>query len=109
MARNVIKTFRLNNKEAELLADKARRTCLDESTLVRHLINGYEPKEAPSEIFFDCMGEIRAIGNSLNQIAAKAHTLGYIDTPKLDDALRRLYIFEADIEEKYLLPERSSD
>ena len=107
--RSIRKVYRLNKKEAEILARKAEQTCLCEADLVRFLLAGYEPREAPPKEFYDSLNELRSIGNSLNQIAAKAHTLGYIDTPKLDDALRRLYIFEADIEDTYLLPERSSD
>lgn len=109
MAKKNIKAFRLDAKETEQLRIKAEKVCMTESALVRSLIADFEPREAPPKEFFEGLKEIRAVGNSLNQIAAKAHTLGYIDTPKLDKALQDLYKFEAMIEEKILLPERSED
>ena len=36
------------------------------------------------------MRELHAIGNNLNQIAAKLHTLGVLDAGRYDDEVRRL-------------------
>lgn len=45
------------------------------------MIIGFEPREKPGEEFYDTMKEMRAIGNNLNQIARKAHSLNFIDEP----------------------------
>ena len=109
MAKEIIKAFRLDSKEAADLKEKSARACMSESSLVRHLIAGYEPRAAPPKEFYESMKAIRKIGNTLNQLTAKAHTLGYIDMPKLDIALKELYDFEAEIEDTFLLPERSRE
>ena len=43
----------------------------------------YEPREKPDGRFYDAMQNLSAIGNNINQLAAKAHTLGFIDVPML--------------------------
>lgn len=107
--RNIRKVYRLNAEEASLLSEKAAKTCLCEADLIRFLLAGYEPRAAPPKEFYESMKAIRKIGNTLNQLTAKAHTLGYIDMPKLDMALKELYDFEAEIEDTFLLPERSNE
>lgn len=47
------------------------------------LLKGYEPREKPDERFYDVMRELSAIGNNINQLAAKANTLGFVDAPQL--------------------------
>lgn len=47
------------------------------------LLRGYEPREKPDERFYDVMRELSAIGNNINQLAAKANTLGFADATQL--------------------------
>ena len=44
-------------------------------SVIRLLLKGYEPREKPDERFYDVMRELSAIGNNINQLAAKANTL----------------------------------
>lgn len=81
--RNIQKIVRFNRKEAQDLAAKAKKACLSEAGLIRLLIRGYEPKEKPDDRFYDVMRELSSIGNNINQLAAKANTLGFIDAPML--------------------------
>ena len=48
--------------------------------------------------------EMYAIGNSLNQLARKAHSLGFIDAPKLREVLTAYQHFQASIEAEFLRP-----
>ena len=50
---------------------------------------GYEPREKPDERFYDVMRELSAIGNNINQLAAKANTLGFVDAPQLKKEAER--------------------
>lgn len=102
MKRTIKKQFWFNREEAQDLQKKAKKTCLSEAALVRLLIRGYEPKEKPDERFYDFTRELSRIGNSLNQIAAKANSLGYINVPEYEDEIKRLHRFQADIEEEFL-------
>ena len=106
MKRTIKKQFWFNREEAQDLQKKAKKTCLTEAALVRLLIRGYEPKEKPDERFYDFTRELSRVGNSLNQLAAKANSLGYIDVPLLEEEVRKLHKFQADIEDEFLNHDR---
>ncbi len=105
--RTVKKQFWFSRDEAQDLQKKAKRTCLTEAALVRLLIRGYEPKERPDERFYDVMRQLSAIGNNINQLAAKANTLGFVDTKKLEAEAVRWHKFQADVERQFLRPEKN--
>ena len=71
--RNIEKHILMNKAEAQDLQKKAKRACLSEGGLIRLLLRGYEPREKPDERFYDVMRELSAIGNNINQLAAKAN------------------------------------
>ena len=104
MKRTINKQMWLSRKEAQLLQKKADKACLSEAGLIRMLISGYEPRQQPDENFYGVMRQLSAVGNSLNQIAAKAHSLGYIDEVKYEEEVKRLHALQADLEEAVLLP-----
>lgn len=97
----------LNRKEAQDLAAKAKKACLSEAGLIRLLIRGYEPKEKPDDRFYDVMRELSSIGNNINQLAAKANTLGFIDAPMLKNEAAKWNKFQSEIERTYLRPNQS--
>ena len=67
----------------------------------------YEPREKPDERFYDVMRELSAIGNNINQLAAKANTLGFVDAPQLKKEAERWHKFQADVERTFLRPDKS--
>lgn len=105
--RNVQKLIRFNRDEAQDLAKKAKRTCLSEAALIRLLIKGYEPKERPDERFYDVMRQLSSIGNNINQLAAQANSLSFVDAQKLQKEAERWHKFQADVERQFLRPEKS--
>ena len=105
--RTVKKQFWFSRDEAQLLRKKAKKACLTEASLVRFLVNGYEPKEKPDDRFYDVMRELSAIGNNIHQLSAKANALGFIDAPKIAEEAERWHKFQADIEKEFLCPEES--
>lgn len=105
--RNVDKHIWFSRAEAQELQRKAKKACLSEAGLIRLLIKGYEPKEKPDDRFYDVMRELSAIGNNINQLAAKANTLGFIDAPMLKSEAEKWNKFQAEIERHYLRPEKS--
>ena len=105
--RNVDKHIWFSRAEAQELQRKAKKACLSEAGLIRLLIKGYEPKEKPDDRFYDVMRELSAIGNNINQLAAKANTLGFIDVPMLKNEAEKWNKFQAEIERHYLRPEKS--
>lgn len=105
--RNIEKHILMNKAEAQDLQKKAKRACLSEGCLIRLLLKGYEPREKPDERFYDVMRELSAIGNNINQLAAKANTLGFVDAPQLKKEAERWHKFQADVERIFLRPDKS--
>lgn len=105
--RNVDKHIWFSRSEAQELQRKAKKACLSEAGLIRLLVKGYEPKEKPDERFYDAMRELSAIGNNINQLAAKANTLGFIDAPMLKNEAEKWNKFQADMERHFLRPDKS--
>ena len=104
--RTVKKQFWFSRDEAQDLQKKAKKTCLSEAALVRLLVKGYEPKERPDERFYDVMRQLSSIGNNINQLAAKANSLGFVDAPMLYREAERWHKFQADIESVFLRPDK---
>ena len=107
MRRTIEKHILLNRSEAQDLQKKAKKACLSEGALIRLLLKGYSPREQPDERFYDVMRELSAIGNNINQLAAKANSLGFVDAVQLSKEAERWHKFQADIEREFLRPEKS--
>lgn len=107
MRRNIEKHILLNSDEAEDLQKKARKACLSEAGLLRLLLKGYQPKEKPDDRFYEAMQALSDIGNNINQLARKAHSLNFIDAPLLEQEAIRWHRFQADVERQFLRPDKS--
>jgi len=88
--RNVSIQFYLNTREADLLDRKVKPTGLSRTAYLRHLVNGFQPRELPPPDYFAMMRELYRIGRNLNQIAQKAHALNVIDAQRYDEEVRKL-------------------
>ena len=88
--RNVSIQFYLNTREADLLDRKVKPTGLSRTAYLRHLVNGFQPRELPPPDYFAMMRELHGIGRNLNQIAQKTHGLNVIDAQRYDEEVRKL-------------------
>ena len=86
----------LNDEEKKRLENNASKVGLSQSSYIRNLINGYKPKEQPTEEIFEMLKQLRGIAINLNQIARKANALDFIDVPyyqktnkKLDEFIKK--------------------
>ena len=77
LKRNIKITFRLNAKEHQRLKKCVKKTGLSQETYIRTLLDGYVPKELPPPDYHGMRRELNAIGNSINQIAARANATGF--------------------------------
>ena len=98
--------FRLNRKEAEALDKKVKKSGLNREAYLRYIIQGIVPKDTPPPDYYSMMRELHKIGNNLNQIAQKAHTLNVIDVQRYDEALRQYEKAVKKITEAVFLPEQ---
>ena len=107
--RNVQILFRLNDEEAAYLYGLVEKSGHSKEALLRSMLMGYRLCEKPDPEFYQIMRELSAIGNRINQLAAKANALDFIDTPMLRDEARKWHDFQLDVRKKYLLPKRAAD
>ena len=106
--RNVQILFRLTEEEAEHLNELVRKSGRSKEAFLREMVRGYQLCEKPDSEFYKMMRELSAIGNRINQLAAKANALDYIDTPMLQEEAARWRQFQTDVRKAYLLPKRGS-
>ena len=96
----------LNEKEYMALSSNVKKAGLSKSSYIRSLLSSYVPKEMPGADFFALMRELHAIGNRMNQIAAKANAIGYIDAANYAENVLELRKNTQKIYEAVMLPER---
>ena len=106
--RSVQILFRLNEEEAEYLYELVRKSGRSKEAFLREMVKGYQLCEKPDPEFYRIMRELSAIGNRINQLAAKANALNFIDTPMLHEEARTWHDFQLDVRKKYLLPRKVS-
>ena len=103
--RNIRVQLWLNKKEVEALDKRVKKSRLSREAYLRHLINGVVPSDAPPPDYFSMMRELHGIGNNLNQIAQKAHTLNVMDVQRYDTAVRQFEAAVKKITEAVILPQ----
>lgn len=106
--RSVQILFRLNEEEAEYLYELVRKSGRSKEAFLREMVKGYQLCEKPDPEFYRIMRELSAIGNRINQLAAKANALNFIDTPMFREEARKWHDFQLDVRKKYLLPRKVS-
>lgn len=102
--RGIKKQFWFNKEEATMLKKKSKKVGVNESTLIRNLVMGFKPKEKPDERFYDSLKQLRSIGNSFNQLAAKANALNFIDEIEYKKEKKKIDDIIIKLKEEYLYP-----
>lgn len=77
-------------KRGRGFSEEGQEKRLSREAYLRHLVNGLEPQDTPPPDYYAMMRELHGIGNNLNQIAAKAHTLNVLDVQRYDENCRKL-------------------
>ena len=73
--------LRVDNKELQIINQKAALCGLTREEYLRRTAVGTVPKELPKADFTEILYQLRMIGNNIHQITVKANTLHFIDTP----------------------------
>ena len=90
--------------ELERLTKKVEKSGLSREAYLRHLINGLVPNDTPSPDYYAMMKQLYGIGNNLNQISSKAHSIGFIDLQRFDSAVKVFEQAVKTITEAVILP-----
>lgn len=106
LKRNIKITFRLNAKEHQRLKKNVKKTGLSQETYIRTLLAGYAPKELPPPDYHSMMRELNAIGNSINQIAARANATGFFLADEYASYVREFRKAVLEIQRAVTQPER---
>ena len=69
------------------------------SDYIRELLSDSQPVAFPPIEYQEVLRELRKIGINLNQIASKAHSLGFIDAPEYEQNEKRVRKAIADFSE----------
>lgn len=77
--RNIRFQLRLTKKEADLLQKQSLRCGITRQAYLISLLKNTPIKEQPSADFIAILKALEKIGDNINQIAAKANALGFID------------------------------
>ena len=80
----------LTDAELETLTQKQRLAGLPREAFCRKVLNDAEVKQGPSLEIAMLLKELNKIGVNINQIAAKANAIGFIDVTDLKVELERL-------------------
>ncbi|WP_435924111.1 plasmid mobilization protein [Paenibacillus sp. DYY-L-2] len=107
--RSISVLVRLNEKERQHLASQVKKSGLSQEAFIRTLINGYVPKALPPPDYYAMMRELHAIGNNLNQLAAKAHATGHLDRATFQQEADRLRRAVQQIQQAVTAPERRTE
>lgn len=88
--RTVPEFFYNSENEHRKLIEKARSSGLSKADFIRKLVDGCVIKEAPPAEYYRLIREMRAVGNSMNQVVKLANTRGLLDVPSFKKSLADL-------------------
>lgn len=90
-----IVSVRFSDEELDMAKRKAKKAGMNFTVFIRAAVTSAKIKEAPPADFYELIREVRKVGTNLNQLAAKANSLGFVDALLLKDALERNHKTEA--------------
>lgn len=105
--RNRTVLLRLTDDELAHLRTLVGKSGLSQEAYLRSLIVGLRPRDKPPPDYYAMMRELHAIGNNMNQIAAKMHSRGVMDVERYDEEARKLSSALAKIVAAVSSPERT--
>ena len=106
--RNIDFHVYLNEDENQILENLCKRLRVNRSVLIRALILGKRLVEAPPVDYKQFIIELRRVGTNLNQLTAKANSIGYIDSNECKNVLTEIRNLETNIA-KYFKPGKEAN
>lgn len=107
MNRRIKKQFWLTPEEDSEFRRKVNLTGLPQSSVIRMLISGYEPRERPGDRFFQAIKSLYEMTSTAKQLLERSHQLGVLDKETVESEIKRWAFFISNIEAEFLRPEKS--
>ena len=92
--------FYLYEDEAKELKEWAKASKRSMSQYLRELIQGFQPVAFPPAEYSQVIWELQKIGVNMNQIASKAHSLGFVDDREYQANADRIWSCVASLSEQ---------
>ena len=89
--------LRLNDAELKRLDEWSAAANMSRSNYIRQLIAGFQPVAFPPVEYRQVIDELQHIGINMNQLATKAHSLGFIDEPEYRRNATRVWRIVAEL------------
>ena len=98
----------LNDDEFEKLNELCNKTRFDRSKIIRFLILRVKLIEAPPVDYKHFITELRRVGTNLNQLTAKANTVGFIDRKECKTVLDEVRKLEREVAKSFKVGKRET-
>lgn len=95
-----------NEEEYSQLQALCEKTGMCKATVIRYLIMGFAPPQAPPADYPGFIRQLRAIGNNLNQTLVIAKANGILNVPDLRKEILELRELEKEIQKQFRLERR---
>ena len=89
--------IRFSDEELKRLDEWSAAANMSRSNYIRQLIAGFQPVEFPPVEYKQVIDELQHIGINMNQLATKAHSLGFIDEPEYRRNANRVWRIVAEL------------
>ena len=86
-----------SDDELKRLDEWSAAANMSRSNYIRQLIAGFQPVEFPPVEYKQVIDELQHIGINMNQLATKAHSLGFIDEPEYRRNANRVWRIVAEL------------
>lgn len=105
-SRNHSFLIRLNDEEFSALNEKIEKSRLPREVFIRKVLQEGTVREAPSADYPKLLRSLSKIGNNLNQIAATANTIHFINPKELNQAVGDLKHTMKQIHRSFQIPDQ---
>ena len=89
--------IRFSDEELQRLDEWSAAAKMSRSNYIRQLIAGFQPVAFPPVEYRQVIDELQHIGINMNQLATKAHSLGFIDEPEYRRNANRVWQIVAEL------------
>lgn len=107
MSNRIKKQFWFTPEEESEFRRKVALTGLSQSSVIRMLVNGYEPRERPDDRFFQAINSLYELTSTAQRLLERSYQLGVVDKETVEREIKRWAYFISNIESEFLRPEKS--
>lgn len=107
MSNRIKKQFWFTPEEEAEFRRKVALTGLSQSSVIRMLVNGYEPRERPDDRFFQAINSLYEMTSTAQRLLERSYQLGVVDKETVEREIKRWAYFISNIESEFLRPEKS--